>query len=299
MTWKSKLKQLKHQLESLFPSHDDDQPQFTTPIKKYWEPVFEPENLVNTDWWLKTGNGDDGWGNQELQHYSSDATNSFHTQNGCLVVRAVAYQRAHKAEDKFTSARLVSKTTLGRDRGVLTAVIQLPCAPGIWPAFWLLPQEPSVWPTDGEIDIAETWNGDGINRTCLHFGHHEEPDKHRVVATPLQAVMPRRPIRFDFAWDQTGDTQTGGKGNGRIMWYIDGRPVMKGHVPPETRPLGDFTILLNIAMGGNVCGGKVPADGSYDMSVHALYMADTLEFGGWGRFDEDHASDAVPIGNTY
>lgn len=77
MTWKNRLKQLKHHWDNFFPSHDESLLQYATPIKKYWQPTFEPENLVNTDWLLKTGNGSDGWGNQELQHYSSDATNSF------------------------------------------------------------------------------------------------------------------------------------------------------------------------------------------------------------------------------
>lgn len=78
MPWRDKLRQLKQDWrDALFPSQKPSQPQFTTPIKKYWEPAFEPENLVNTDWLLKKGNGSDGWGNKELQHYSSDGANSF------------------------------------------------------------------------------------------------------------------------------------------------------------------------------------------------------------------------------
>lgn len=209
-------------------------------------------------------------------------------------MRAVAYKRAYKPEDRFTSARLVSKRSLRRDKGVLTGVIQSPCAAGIWPAFWLLPKEPSRWPEDGEIDIAETWNGDLQNRTCLHFGHHNEADKHSVITTALPN-MAKKPVRYDFAWDQPG----GEAGQGRLLWYIDGKPIMKSSVPPGMRRIRDFNILLNVAMGGNVCEGKVPADGNYDMTVQALYMADTLEFGGWEKFDKDFADEAVPLGKTY
>ena len=84
-----------------------------------------------------------------------------------------------------------------------------------------------------------------------------------------------------------------------MVWYIDGRPVMKAAIPPRTRPMRDMSILLNVAMGGNVCGGKVPRDGMYDMVVFSLYMSQELEIGGWSRFEADWASPATPEGNPY
>lgn len=216
------------------------------------------------------------------------------TPDGRLVLRAIVNDRANAPEQRYTSARLVSRQTLSQDRGVLTGIITSPCAQGIWPAFWLLPQEPFAWPTDGEIDIAETWNGDHENHSCLHWGQHHEPDKHRVLGTRIPD-MHARPVRYDFAWDQPG----GQPGQGRMIWYIDGRPVMKHTVPQATRPLREMTVLLNVAMGGNVCGGKVPVPGYYDMVVNSLFIADEMENGGWGRFDHDWAHPGVPLGNTY
>ena len=80
------------------------------------------------------------------------------TPDGRLVIRAVANSAAPSREQRYTSARLVCRQTLSRDRGVLTGFIVSPCAPGIWPAFWLLPREPFAWPTDGEIDAAMAGN---------------------------------------------------------------------------------------------------------------------------------------------
>lgn len=214
------------------------------------------------------------------------------TPNGLLVLRALANNQSPNPEQKYTSARLVSRQSLNRDRGCLTAVIQSPCAPGIWPAFWLLPQEPFAWPTDGEIDIAETWNGDLENHSCLHWGHHHEGDKHRVLGTKIPD-MNGRPVRYDLAWDQPG----GQPGQGRLVWYIDGRPVMKGHIPGGTRPMRDMTILLNVAMGGNVCQGVTPADGYYDMVIYSLYASEEPELGGWGGFE--HAWQHTPEGHGY
>src|SRR3569833_3934675 len=43
----------------------------------YWQPVFDPHRPVTLDWDAKLGNGDNGWGNQELEHYTADRANSF------------------------------------------------------------------------------------------------------------------------------------------------------------------------------------------------------------------------------
>jgi hypothetical protein len=60
-----------------------------------------------------------------------------------------------------------------------------------------------------------------------------------------------------------------------------------------------MTVLLNVAMGGNVCAGKVPANGYYDMVIYTMYMAEEPENGGWGRFNGDWHHPNVPEGNTY
>lgn len=214
------------------------------------------------------------------------------TQDGKLVVRAIANNASPNVESRYTSARLVSRQTLGRDRGVLTAIISSPCTDGIWPAFWLLPKEPFSWPGDGEFDIAETWNGDHENKSCLHWGFHHEPHKHRTMGTLIHD-MSSRPVRYDFAWDQP----EGRSGHGRVIWWIDGRPVMKAGIPEGTRPMRDWTILLNVAMGGNVCGGKTPRDGYYDMVVHTLFLSESPRNGGWDGFESDWK--IAPDGRPY
>lgn len=238
---------------------------------------------MTQEWDAKQGNNN-GWGNNELENYTGNPENCFFTNDRKLIVRAIANNNASDPAQKYTSARLVSRQTLGRDRGVLTAVISCPCATGIWPAFWLLPFEPFTWPTDGEIDIAETWNADKVNHSCLHWGQFngEDHQKHRVIESNIHD-MDRRPIRFDFAWDQPG----GQPGQGRLIWSIDGRPVMKAQIPSGTRPMRDYQILFNVAMGGNVCGGNTPRDGAYDMVVHYCALMGEPENGGWGRFDAE------------
>lgn len=128
----------------------------------------------------------------------------------------------------------------------------------------------------------ETWNGDATNHTCLHWGHFngEDWNKHRVVETPVHN-MHHTPHTYEFAWDQP-ENGIGGK----MVWYIDGRCVMKAVVPEGTRRLNDFQVIINVAMGGNVCQGARPADGTYDLRIHSLKMCDEPT-GGWGKFEND------------
>ncbi|CAD6439313.1 1c50dce4-1dfc-4a5d-ab91-b96eb68e1eb7 [Sclerotinia trifoliorum] len=243
-------------------------------IHPYWNPSFSPHVPVSDN--FRHQLGDHGWGNNELQNYIADRENSFHDENGCLVLRAIS------SNGRFTSARLTSHMALARDRGSLVATISPPCASGVWPAFWLLPREPFTWPNDGEIDIMETWNGDAVNHTCLHWGHFngEDWNKHRVVETPVHNMHSSQHT-YEFAWNQP-ENGIGGK----MVWYIDGKVVMKAHVPEGTRRLNDFQVIINVAMGGNVCQGKTPEDGYYDLRIHGLKMCDEPT-GGWEKFEHD------------
>lgn len=47
------------------------------PPEIYWQPQFQADVPTSVDWDHKLGNGPDGWGNQELQHYTADLDNSF------------------------------------------------------------------------------------------------------------------------------------------------------------------------------------------------------------------------------
>lgn len=232
--------------------------------------------------------GDNGWGNNEKQMYTDTPANSFHHDNR-LIIRGLVQNGS------YTSARLSSKQQLGRPRGYLTATILAPVAEGIWPAYWMLPQEPYEWPIHGEVDIFESWNGDCKNHSCLHWGQYngEDWDKHRVAETHLPD-MASRPHTFGFAWSEEQGGPPGWRG--RMIWYIDGRPVMRGNIPPGTKRMEEFRIMINIAMGGNVCEGKLPRDGYYDMVVSDLKMCDEPPQGGWQGFE--YAWNQTPEGKT-
>ena len=77
-----------------------------------------------------------------------------------------------------------------------------------------------------------------------------------------------------------------GEGQGRVGWYGDGRAVMKANVPRGARMLREFRLIINVAMGGNVCKGHMPRDGMYEMVVSELAMWDAPARG-WHGFETD------------
>jgi beta-glucanase (GH16 family) len=269
------------------PNADDDAPPPYSPTQEedgaaYWTADFSPDAPVGKNFDFDLGAG--GWGNAELQTYTSFAPNAFHTPAHALTIRAIVRAAAPAARDRHTSARLVSKQRLARRRGYVGAALAAPCAAGVWPAFWLLPEEPFSWPTDGEVDVFEAWNGAGVNHACLHWGGYsgtpEDKRKHRIVTTPIERI--REVHTYGFAWEQP---ELGFEG-GRMVWYVDGAPVMKAYKPEGTRRFEGWRVLLNVALGGNVCDGRVPADGEYDMVVDRLVMCESPP-GGWEKFDMD------------
>jgi beta-glucanase (GH16 family) len=245
----------------------------------YWQPTFSASTPISEHFTHEVGAH--GWGNNELQNYVAHPCNSFHAPSGKLILRAIADSTS--AGDNYTSARLSSRQTLSRCRGCLTVVLTAPCAPGIWPACWLLPAEPFAWPREGEVDVFESWNGDRVNHSCLHWGYHTRADwdKHRVRDTQIADMAAPAGHAYAFAWDQPAR----GEG-GRMVWYIDGRAVMKAQRPPGTRSMEDWRVIFNVAMGGNVCAGRVPQDGCYDFEVHELRMCDEPD-SGWEGFERD------------
>ena len=104
----------------------------------------------STKWAYDLGAG--GWGNQELQEYTSSRDNSYLDGAGNLVIEA-----RQSPAGGYTSARLKTAGKFAVEFGKVEARIKLPTGQGIWPAFWMLGNdiEKAGWPQSGEIDIME------------------------------------------------------------------------------------------------------------------------------------------------
>ena len=141
-----------------------------------WEETSDSQGVVQVNskfWNHDTGRGPnfDGWGNQELQTYTSELGN-IRVEDGNLELTAICGN-----SDDFTSGRINTKDKVLFKYGTLEARIQFPnIAKGLWPAFWTLGGDFDTvpWSTAGGIDIVELGAGsalrDGVGNSRVTFG---------------------------------------------------------------------------------------------------------------------------------
>lgn len=127
--------------------------------------------------------GGNGWGNGELQTYTSDTRNS--SLDGAGNLKITARKETLRGSDgikrDYTSARLSTAKKFDIEPGsYVEARIKAPVGTGLWPAFWLIGSNiDSVgWPACGEIDILEGSGGTpNVVRTAAHLASANDPSK--------------------------------------------------------------------------------------------------------------------------
>jgi beta-glucanase (GH16 family) len=224
-----------------------------------WYDEFSGTALDPAKWDYQLGTGENGnwaWGNDEKEYYTQENATVF---DGMLSITA---QREARGGMPFTSSRILTRngryaTTYGR----IEARISLPAVQGMWPAFWMMPEnsEDGGWASSGEIDIMEAkgrlpeqyggaihFGGAWPQNSYLTSGDYRFPGGSTIADFHVYAVE----------WAE-----------GSIAWYCDGVPVGKktsgwySSSAPFPAPFDkDFHILLNLAVGGNFDGGKMPPD---------------------------------------
>jgi len=127
-----------------------------------WSDEFDSGTAPNPDVWTPDL-GNWGWGNNELQNYTSDPAN-LRVENGNLVI--AARKSGSGSGASFTSARIKSIDNLTVKYGTIEARIKVPdLGDGLWPAFWTLGNNFSQigWPFCGELDVMEMGHVSGVN----------------------------------------------------------------------------------------------------------------------------------------
>lgn len=208
--------------------------------KLAWSDEFNDSVIDKSSWNYETGNN--GWGNNELENYTSSAANSFISKGGYLVIEA-------RKEDSglYTSARMQTKGKREFTYGRMDIRAKLPKGKGIWPAIWMLGSaiDSVPWPTSGEIDIMELLGHrpDKIYGT-IHWtnaeGKHDQLGGNYTLAGE---DFSEKFHVFSILWDST-----------KIDWYIDNHKYFSANKKdingnyPFNKP---FFFILNVAVGGN------------------------------------------------
>ena len=130
---------------------------YTTPTsypgyQLLWSDEFSGNTLNTQNWTFDIGNNN-GWGNQELEYYTSRINNVF-VSSGNLIIEAD--QESYQGSN-YTSARIKTEGIQQFTYGRIDIRAKLPVAHGMWPALWMLGSNISTvpWPGCGETDIME------------------------------------------------------------------------------------------------------------------------------------------------
>jgi beta-glucanase (GH16 family) len=209
-----------------------------------WADEFDGTALDLNNWTFDLGAG--GWGNNELQTYTSDPANVT-VSGGSLVITAI------KNKNKYTSARIKTQGRHSWTYGKVAARIKLPYGQGIWPAFWMLGDNiTSVgWPKCGEMDILEMIGG-GENRDDTMYGtlHWDANNSHAQYGSPPYELPDPQFFYQDFHVFEAEWLPL------EVIWKLDGVEFFRTSIDTALWPTMDefhhpFFMILNVAVGGN------------------------------------------------
>jgi beta-glucanase (GH16 family) len=241
----------------------------------YWADEFNGTELDMTKWSYDLGAG--GWGNDELQGYTSNRENLM-VANGMLVIQA---QRNSNDYIPFSSARIHTLNKFSFRYGKLVIRMKLPYGLGIWPAFWMMGTNKMEvgWPGCGEFDFVEMKGGgpygDSIVFSSAHWlsektGRHAFCSDQNMNTNPGAETLTLVPFYKDFhvftmVWTPKAiDTYFE---NTHIFNMKINTNIEKDMAVYHT----DFYLLLNLAVGGTMSklfmGAMVPGEFPRVMTV--------------------------------
>ena len=193
----------------------------------------------------KFDTGGSGWGNNELEYYTTSTSNVYQDGQGHLAITArrenPANYQCHYGTCQYTSGRILTADKFSQTYGRFEASIKIPKGQGIWPAFWMLGG--NNWPTTGEIDIMEnigstpntvygTVHGPGYSGSAGVGGN-------RTIGSALGDGF------HTYAVDWSPNL---------IVWYLDGSEyfrVTPSNINGNTWVFDHpFFMILNVAVGG-------------------------------------------------
>ncbi len=236
-------------------------------------PLGSAPNPAN--WTYDTGDG--GWGNNELENYTTSTNNSRivadpnATDGSALAIIAIDTQPGstnYGEVGRYTSARLLSSDLQSFQYGYMEARIQMPYGDGIWPAYWMLGNNiGSVgWPACGEMDIMENI-GNAADQLLNHGSLHAPNwNPTGTYSLPGGALYHNAYHTFGLLWQQD-----------QVQFYVDG-VLFETQTAAACSSAGGtyefnspFFFLLNMAVGGS-WPGSPDASTSFPQTMLVDYV---------------------------
>jgi len=219
---------------------------YSTPISYpnyslIWNDEFDG-NSLSSAWVHEIGNGNWGWGNNELQYYRSQNTS---VEDGYLIITA---KQENFGGQNYTSSRIKTQGVESFQYGRIDIRAALPNGQGIWPALWMLGDNISSasWPGCGEIDIMELIGGNGYNDRTVYGTIHWDDNGHVNYgghnSLPSGTMFSDEFHVFSIIWTSTS-----------IKWLRDDVQYHEADITPSSLSEfhQNFFFIFNVAVGGN------------------------------------------------
>ena len=206
-----------------------------------WQDEFDGKSLDLSSWTHETGKGDNGWGNNELQHYRSQNTS---VEREHLIITA---KEESFSGSEYTSLRIITENKKQFRYGRIDIRAVMPKGQGLWPALWMLGSNFRTvgWPACGEIDIMEMIGGQGREKT-VHGTVHWQQDGNRAQFggeySLAAGTLSDQFHVYSIEWDA-----------GSIRWFIDNKQYHVIDTTPEQLDefRRSFFLIFNVAVGGD------------------------------------------------
>lgn len=229
-----------------------------------WQDEFEGNQLNPNDWNYEIGNGDWGWGNNELQYYRKE---NLEVKNGYLTITA---KQQNFGNHSYTSSRITTKNKQSFLYGRVDIRAALPKGQGLWPALWMLGDaiDEVSWPACGEIDIMElvggSKNGKSDSRVhgTVHWEHNGEHAEYGNSNYLSGSDFSKEFHVFSIVWDET-----------KIRWYRDN--ILYNTIEITQSQMSEFHekffFIFNVAVGG-IWPGSPDTTTEFPQKLHVDYI---------------------------
>ena len=227
-----------------------------------WSDEFDGAQVDTSKWAYETGAG--GWGNHELESYTTSAANSQVT-GGNLVITAKKEQLPGAT---YSSARMHSKGAGNFLYGRIEVRAKIPAGKGTWPAIWMLSTDNAYgnWPASGEMDIMEHVGYDPNNiYITMHtqaYNHTINTQRGTTVNVPT-ATSDYHIYRLD--WTPAAVT---GFVDGQLYFTFPNEGTGSAAWPFDKR----FHLMLNVAVGGDFGGAQGVDESVFPAQMQVDYV---------------------------
>ena len=229
---------------TLIPSSGYSSPLSYSGYTLVWQDEFD-STAISPNWTFEIGNGNWGWGNNELEYYRQENASLV---EGCLVITA---KEESIGGYNYTSSRMITREAKSFKYGRIDIRAALPSGQGLWPALWMLGDNISTvgWPSCGEIDIMEMIGGSTSNQgdERIHgTGHWSNNGNHAYtggsIAVPNGSSYQDEFHVYSIIWDENA-----------ITWYRDDVQYYSLDITgsDKTEFHEKFFFIFNVAVGGN------------------------------------------------